>query len=108
MSGGHFRLPVTIRMPGGVAKQIAAWHSQRIEHTLLNEPGLQIVAPAMSQDAYWQLTQAIRQDDPVIVLEHELLYFSSGPFDIHRRRPRRIRPRSGGRARTSRGSPGRA
>ncbi len=47
----------------------------------MNVPGLRIVAPATPQDAYWQLKQAVACDDPVIVLEHELLYFSEGPFD---------------------------
>jgi pyruvate dehydrogenase E1 component beta subunit len=81
MSGGQFRVPLTVRMPGGVAHQLAAQHSQRLEHTLMNVPGLRIVVPGTAQDAYWQLRQAIRADDPVIVLEHELLYFVEGPFD---------------------------
>ncbi len=81
MSGGQFRVPLVVRMPGGVARQLAAQHSQRIEHTLLNVPGLKIVCPATPQDAYWQLRQAIHEDDPVIFMEHELLYFDSGPFD---------------------------
>lgn len=87
MSGGQLRVPLVVRMPGGVAKQLAAQHSQRLEHTLMNVPGLRIVAPATAQDAYWQLTQAIREDDPIIVLEHELLYFKKGPFDIHAEAP---------------------
>ncbi len=81
MSGGQFRVPLVVRMPGGVAHQLAAQHSQRLEHTLMNVPGLRIVAPGTVQDSYWQLRQAIRHDDPVIVLEHELLYFDKGPFD---------------------------
>ncbi len=81
MSGGQFRVPLVVRMPGGVAKQLAAQHSQRLEHTLMNVPGLRIVCPATPQDAYWQLLQAVREDDPIIFLEHELLYFHKGPFD---------------------------
>ncbi len=81
MSGGQLQVPLVMRMPGGVAKQLGAQHSQRLEHALVNVPGLRIVAPATPQDSYWQLTQAILADDPVIMLEHELLYFSSGPFD---------------------------
>ncbi len=81
MSGGQFTVPLVVRMPGGVAKQLAAQHSQRLEHTLLNVPGLRVVAPATPQDSYWQLKQAIDCDDPVIVLEHELLYNATGPFD---------------------------
>ncbi|MGD8547951.1 MAG: alpha-ketoacid dehydrogenase subunit beta [Thiohalophilus sp.] len=81
MSGGQLKIPLVVRMPGGVARQLAAQHSQRLEHTLMNVPGLRIAAPATPQDAYWQLGQAIEADDPIIVLEHELLYFQSGPFD---------------------------
>ena len=81
MSGGQFPMPLTIRMPGGVAKQLGAQHSQRLEHMLMNVPGLRMAVPATPQDAYWQLRQAIRSDDPVIVLEHELLYFSKGGVD---------------------------
>lgn len=82
MSGGQFPMPLVIRMPGGVAKQLAAQHSQRLEHTLMNVPGLRIVAPATPQDAYWQLRQAIASDDPIIVLEHELLYFEKADVDV--------------------------
>lgn len=81
MSGGQFPMPLVVRMPGGVAKQLAAQHSQRLEHTLMNVPGLRIAVPATPQDAWWQLRQAIRSDEPIIVLEHELLYFSKGPLD---------------------------
>jgi len=83
MSGGQLRVPVVIRMPGGVAKQLGAQHSQRLEHTLMNVPGLRIAVPATPQDAYWQLLQAVRDDDPIVVLEHELLYFAKGAFDAH-------------------------
>lgn len=82
MSGGQLRIPLVVRMPGGIAKQLAAQHSQRLEHTLMNVPGLRILTPASPQDAYWQLGQAIASDDPVVVLEHELLYFAKGPFDV--------------------------
>ena len=81
MAGGQFPMPLVVRMPGGVAKQLAAQHSQRLEHTLMNVPGLRIAVPATPQDAYWQLRQAIRAEEPVIVLEHELLYFAKGPLD---------------------------
>ena len=82
MSGGQFPMPLVIRMPGGVARQLAAQHSQRLEHTLMNVPGLRIVVPATPQDAYWQLRQAIASDEPIIVLEHELLYFEKGEVDL--------------------------
>ncbi len=81
MSGGQYPMPLVVRMPGGVAKQLAAQHSQRLEHTLMNVPGLRIAVPSTPQDAWWQLQQAIRSDEPIIVLEHELLYFSKGIVD---------------------------
>jgi len=81
MSGGQFPMPLVVRMPGGVAKQLAAQHSQRLEHTLMNVAGLRIAVPSTPQDAYWQLKQAIRSDEPIILLEHELLYFSKGELD---------------------------
>jgi pyruvate dehydrogenase E1 component beta subunit len=82
MSGGQFPMPLVVRMPGGVAKQLAAQHSQRLEHTLMNVPGLRIAVPSTPQDAWWQLRQAIRSNEPIIFLEHELLYFSKGPLDM--------------------------
>ncbi len=81
MSGGQFPMPLVVRMPGGVAKQLAAQHSQRLEHTLMNVPGLRIAVPATPQDAWWQLRQAIRSNEPIVLLEHELLYFSKGVLD---------------------------
>jgi pyruvate dehydrogenase E1 component beta subunit len=81
MSGDQLHVPLVIRMPGGVAKQLGAQHSQRLEHTVMNVPGLRIAVPATPQDAYWQLIQGVRDDDPIIILEHELLYFSKGAFD---------------------------
>ena len=87
MSGGQLSVPLVVRMPGGVAHQLAAQHSQRLEHTLMNVPGLRLVVPSTPQDAYHQLQQAVRADDPVVVLEHELLYFHSGPFDERAQAP---------------------
>lgn len=81
MSGGQLQVPLVLRMPGGVAKQLAAQHSQRLEHVFMNVPGLRIVTPGTPQDSYWQLLQAITSNDPIIVLEHELLYFTKGAFD---------------------------
>ena len=82
MSGGQFKMPLVVRVPGGVARQLGAQHAQRLEHTLMNVPGLRIAVPSTPQDAYWQLRQAIASDEPIILLEHELLYFSKGPVDL--------------------------
>jgi len=87
MSGGQFPMPLVVRMPGGVAKQLAAQHSQRLEQTLMNVPGLRIAVPATPQDAWWQLRQAIRSDEPIILLEHELLYFAKGSLDMSAEAP---------------------
>ncbi|MEJ2107482.1 MAG: pyruvate dehydrogenase complex E1 component subunit beta [Acidiferrobacteraceae bacterium] len=81
MSGGQLRVPLVARMPGGVAHQLAAQHSQRLEQMLMNVPGLRVVAPGTPQDSYWHMRQAVRTDDPIVILEHELLYFHKGPFD---------------------------
>jgi len=48
----------------------------------MNVPGLRITVPATPQDTWWQLRQAIASDEPVIVLEHELLYFDKGEVDL--------------------------
>ncbi len=82
MSGGQFKMPLVVRVPGGVARQLGAQHAQRLEHTLMNVPGLRIAVPSTPQDAYWQLRQAIVSDEPIILLEHELLYFSKGCVDL--------------------------
>jgi pyruvate dehydrogenase E1 component beta subunit len=82
MSGGQLKMPLVVRVPGGIARQLGAQHAQRLEHTLMNVPGLRIAVPATAQDAYWQLRQAIASNDPVVVLEHELLYFTKGQVDF--------------------------
>ena len=87
MSGGQFPMPLVVRMPGGVARQLAAQHSQRLEHTLMNVAGLRIAVPATPQDAYWQLQQALRSNEPIVLLEHELLYFDKGPVDFEAEAP---------------------
>ena len=53
----------------------------------MNVPGLRIAVPATPQDAYWQLRQAINSDEPIVLLEHELLYFSKGELDESRQAP---------------------
>ncbi len=82
MSGGRLKMPLVVRVPGGIARQLAAQHAQRLEHTLMNVPGLRIAVPSTPQDAYWQLRQAVASDDPIILLEHELLYFTKGQVDF--------------------------
>jgi len=82
MSGGQFPMALVVGVPGGVARQLAAQHAQRLEQMFMNVPGLRVAVPATPQDAYWQLRQAIASDEPIILLEHELLYFNKGTVDI--------------------------
>lgn len=82
MSGGQFPMALVVRVPGGIARQLAAQHAQRLEQMFMNVPGLRIAVPSTPQDAYWQLRQAIASDEPIVLLEHELLYFTKGQVDI--------------------------
>jgi pyruvate dehydrogenase E1 component beta subunit len=82
MSGGQFPMPLVVRVPGGVARQLAAQHAQRLEQMFMNVPGVRIAVPSTPQDAYWQLRQAIASDELIILLEHELLYFTKGQVDL--------------------------
>jgi len=78
MFGGKARVPMVIRAPGGGGQQLAAQHSQSLEAYFLHCPGLKVVCPAFPAEAKWLLKEAIRDDDPVIFLEHEALYGSKG------------------------------
>jgi pyruvate dehydrogenase E1 component subunit beta len=78
MSGGQFRMPMVFRGPNGAALQLAAQHSQAWESWLAHIPGLKVVAPATPADAKGLLKSAIRDDNPVIVLEGEMLYNIKG------------------------------
>lgn len=78
MFGGQATVPMVIRMPGGGGQQLAATHSQNIEVYYAHVPGLKVVAPATPADAKALLTAAIRDDDPVIVLENLALYNTKG------------------------------
>ena len=79
MSGGLLGLPIVFRGPNGVASQVAAQHSQDYGSWYAHVPGLKVVAPFDAADAKGLLTAAIRDPDPVVFLEHELLYGESGP-----------------------------
>ncbi|KEP66940.1 UNVERIFIED_CONTAM: pyruvate dehydrogenase complex subunit PD-HE1Beta [Hammondia hammondi] len=73
-SGGAFDVPVVIRGPGGVGKQLGPEHSQRIEAYLMAVPGLKIVACSTPYNARGLLKSAIREDNPVVFFEHVLTY----------------------------------
>ncbi len=78
MFGGQTNLPMVVRMPGGGGSQLAAQHSQSLESYFMHCPGLHIAYPATPADAKGLLKSAIRDNNPVIFLEHELLYNSKG------------------------------
>jgi pyruvate dehydrogenase E1 component beta subunit len=73
-SGGNFKIPLVIRGPGGVGRQLGAEHSQRLEAYFQAVPGLKIVACSTSYNAKGLLKSAIRDDNPVLFFEHVLLY----------------------------------
>jgi pyruvate dehydrogenase E1 component beta subunit len=78
MSGGQFNIPITFRGPNGPAHQLGATHSHATECLYANVPGLKICTPATPRDAKGLLKTAIRDNNPVLVLECELLYSSKG------------------------------
>ncbi len=78
MSGGQLTMPVVIRAPVGVTGR-GAQHAQSLEPVFLSCPGLKIVAPATAYDAVGLLRSAVRDEDPVMIFEHKLLYGSKGP-----------------------------
>lgn len=78
MSGGQIGCPLVIRGPGGAALQLGAQHSQAFESWYANIPGLKVVMPATPADAKGLLKSAIRDDNPVIFIEGEMLYNQKG------------------------------
>ena len=78
MSGGQVRVPVVFRGPGGSALQLAAQHSQAFESWYAHIPGLKVVAPATPYDAKGLLKSSIRDDNPIVFIEGEMLYNTKG------------------------------
>ena len=78
MSGGQIPIPIVFRGPNGAALQLSSQHSQAWESWLAHIPGLKVVAPATPYDAKGLLKSAIRDNNPVIVLEGEMLYNTKG------------------------------
>ena len=74
MSGGQFVVPLTVRAAQGVAGGFGTQHSQCVESWLMNIPGIKVVSPGTPTDAYGLLRGAIRENNPVFVLEHKSLY----------------------------------
>ena len=78
MSGGQFKVPIVFRGPSGPALQLAGQHSQAFDSWYVNVPGLKVVAPATPADAKGLLKSSIRDENPVIFLEGEMLYNTKG------------------------------
>lgn len=82
MTGGAGRVPLVVRTQGGSGTAIAAQHSQSLEALFYHIPGLKVVMPATPRDAKGLLQSAIRDDGPVIFIEHKLLYVTTGPVPV--------------------------
>ena len=78
MSGGQIGCPMVFRGPGGAALQLGAQHSQAFESFYAHVPGLKVVTPGTPADAKGLLKSAIRDDDPVVFMEGEMLYNTKG------------------------------
>lgn len=78
MSGGQYNMPMVFRGPNGAALQLSAQHSQAWESWLAHIPGLKVVTPGTPYDAKGLLKAAIRDDNPVVMLEGEMLYNTKG------------------------------
>jgi pyruvate dehydrogenase E1 component beta subunit len=78
MSGGQFDCPIVFRGPNASAKQVGGQHSHAMEHFYAHVPGLKVVAPAFPADAKGLLKTAVRDDNPVLVMESETLYAVKG------------------------------
>ncbi|NCC14887.1 MAG: alpha-ketoacid dehydrogenase subunit beta [Clostridia bacterium] len=74
MTGGQTTVPMVLRLPMGAGRRNAGQHSQCLENIFCHTPGLKVVAPSTAADAKGLLKSAVRDDDPVMFLEHKLLY----------------------------------
>ncbi len=78
MLGGQVKIPLVIRTQGGAGKSYASQHSQSLESWFMNIPGLKVVMPSTPHDAKGLLRSAVREDNPVMFIEHKVLYNSKG------------------------------
>jgi pyruvate dehydrogenase E1 component beta subunit len=78
MSNGQFTLPIVFRGPGGAAHALGAQHSQALESLYAHVPGLKVVIPATPADAKGLLKAAIRDDNPIVFIESEVMYALKG------------------------------
>jgi pyruvate dehydrogenase E1 component beta subunit len=82
MFGGEVRCPLVIRTPNGAGNQLTAQHSQSFEGWFAATPGMKVVAPASAADAKGLLKAAIRDDDPVLVVENLVIYKEKGAVPL--------------------------
>ena len=78
MSNGQFRLPIVFRGPGGGAHALGAQHSQAVESLYAHVPGLKVVEPSTPADAKGLLKSALRDDNPIVFIESEVMYSMKG------------------------------
>lgn len=78
MSGGQLKIPLTIRVQCGISGNMGAHHSQSVESWLMHVPGLKVVMPAHPEDAKGLVKASIRDDNPVVFIEHRGLYRNRG------------------------------
>src|SRR5215218_4409476 len=78
MSGGQYTVPIVFRGPTGSAGMLSSQHSQAFENWYANCPGLKVIVPSNPADAKGLLKSAIRDNDPVIFMESELMYGDKG------------------------------
>ena len=78
MSGGNFHVPIVFRGPGGAAHGLGATHSQALESVYAHFPGLKVVMPSNCKDAKGLLKTSIRDDNPIIFIESEVMYGDKG------------------------------
>ncbi|MCE5323023.1 dehydrogenase E1 component subunit alpha/beta [bacterium] len=76
MFGGKTKVPAVVRTEGGVGRSIAAHHSENLEAMFMNIPGIYVVMPSTPYDAKGLLKAAIRDDNPVLFIEHKVMYSS--------------------------------
>jgi pyruvate/2-oxoglutarate/acetoin dehydrogenase E1 component len=81
MFGGKISLPMVVRLPAGAGVQAAAQHSQSLEAWLTHVPGLKVVYPSTPQDALGLMLSSIEDDNPVMFIEHKVLYSMEGEID---------------------------
>jgi pyruvate dehydrogenase E1 component beta subunit len=79
MFGGKASVPMVLRMPGGSGTGAAAQHSESLENWFVHIPGLKVVMPSSAYDAKGLLVAAVEDNNPVIFVEHKLLYKTKGP-----------------------------